>query len=164
MEQLVDYSGPGGWNDPDMLIGSTRQARLTLTPIQARAQFSLWVVMAAPLILGASLRHLSAFDLATYSNTEALRVNQDPLGIPGRLAFSTCPAYPKFQIKLTERGTIFKLNKSGTDECCVVCGQHFAPECSLCPQGNGAAWCNGDCHWLAEHGSCVSNPSHLPLE
>ena len=30
----------------------------------------------------------------------------------------------------------------------VVCGGHSAASCDLCPQGNGAAWCNGECTWL----------------
>mmetsp|Transcript_23490 Transcript_23490/g.35667 ORF Transcript_23490/g.35667 Transcript_23490/m.35667 type:complete len:500 (-) Transcript_23490:113-1612(-) len=30
----------------------------------------------------------------------------------------------------------------------VSCGGHFASTCAECPQGNGAAWCNGDCTWI----------------
>ena len=30
----------------------------------------------------------------------------------------------------------------------VNCGGHRAPSCSDCPQGNGAAWCNGECEWF----------------
>jgi len=29
----------------------------------------------------------------------------------------------------------------------VDCGGHFAKTCALCPAGNGATWCNGDCAW-----------------
>ena len=29
----------------------------------------------------------------------------------------------------------------------VSCGNHNAPTCGDCPQGNGASWCNGDCAW-----------------
>ncbi len=29
----------------------------------------------------------------------------------------------------------------------VVCGGHTAPTCAECPNGNGAAWCNGECEW-----------------
>ena len=29
----------------------------------------------------------------------------------------------------------------------VSCGNHQAETCDQCPQGNGAAWCNGDCEW-----------------
>jgi len=37
----------------------------------------------------------------------------------------------------------------------VSCGGHKAPKCADCPAGNGAAWCNGDCHWL--NGACVAD-------
>merc|ERR1719431_2312362 len=36
----------------------------------------------------------------------------------------------------------------------VSCGEHEASNCGGCPQGNGAAWCNGDCSW--EDGQCVA--------
>jgi len=29
----------------------------------------------------------------------------------------------------------------------VKCGGHQAASCLLCPHGNGALWCNGDCMW-----------------
>jgi len=29
----------------------------------------------------------------------------------------------------------------------VSCGNHKADTCLLCPQGNGALWCNGECMW-----------------
>jgi len=29
----------------------------------------------------------------------------------------------------------------------VRCGGHSAPTCTECPNGNGAAWCNGECEW-----------------
>ena len=39
----------------------------------------------------------------------------------------------------------------------VSCGGHFAPTCPLCPQGNGAAWCNGDCFWDLTTDTCQPN-------
>ena len=51
---LGPRAGPGGFNDPDMLIGSSEGATKVLPPVQARAQFSLWAVMASPLLLGAT--------------------------------------------------------------------------------------------------------------
>ena len=35
----------------------------------------------------------------------------------------------------------------------LSCGQHSAESCALCPEGNGASWCNGDCQWTDEQ--CV---------
>ena len=35
----------------------------------------------------------------------------------------------------------------------VNCGNHEANSCAECPQGNGAAWCNGECEWV--NGECT---------
>ena len=29
----------------------------------------------------------------------------------------------------------------------MSCGEHNAVNCTMCPEGNGASWCNGDCVW-----------------
>jgi len=72
---LYPYAGPGAWNDPDMLeVGNGH-----MTTAEYQAEFSLWAAMNAPLIAGADLRHLSAADLAIYTNTDVIAVNQDPL-------------------------------------------------------------------------------------
>ena len=36
----------------------------------------------------------------------------------------------------------------------MSCGGHYATSCQECPQGNGAAWCNGDCNW--SNNQCVT--------
>jgi hypothetical protein len=51
----LNVQGPGGWNDPDMLLGSTPGAMYLLQPAQSRSQFNLWVIMAAPLLIGTQL-------------------------------------------------------------------------------------------------------------
>jgi len=104
MEQLGGYHGPNSWNDPDMLLGSSKGSTLTLQPLQARAQFSLWAVFAAPLMLGGSVLKMGSYDLETYGNVAAIAVNQDPLGLPARLAQSNCPAYPKLHIAVDASG------------------------------------------------------------
>jgi len=92
---LFPYASAGGWNDPDMLIGSSAGSSFSVTPIQSRAQFSLWAVMAAPLLIGSNIRHPTPWDLETYSNTEVISVDQDPLGKQGiRLAGGTLMADP----------------------------------------------------------------------
>jgi alpha-galactosidase len=84
---LTQYARPGGWNDPDMLLGSDTASAARLSPIQSRTMFSLWSVMTAPLLIGSNIRKLNAWDLATYSNTEVIAVNQDSAGRQGtRLA------------------------------------------------------------------------------
>jgi alpha-galactosidase len=80
---LAQYASPGSWNDPDMLIGTNPAAAAHLTQAQSRTMFSMWCVMAAPLLIGSSINDLPDFDLLTYSNTELIAVNQDPLGEQG---------------------------------------------------------------------------------
>mmetsp|Transcript_36419 Transcript_36419/g.93945 ORF Transcript_36419/g.93945 Transcript_36419/m.93945 type:complete len:612 (+) Transcript_36419:102-1937(+) len=152
MEQLGDWHGPNSWNDPDMLIGSSSGAKLTLTPTQSRAQFSLWCIMAAPLFLGASVLNLSPHDIETYTNQEAIAINQDPSGRAATLVYSTCPAYPKFNMTLAQDGNLeFKVSKYEAD---VSCGSHRARTCGECPEGNGSTWCNGDCRWAKSTSTC----------
>uniref|UniRef100_A0A6B2L6K9 Alpha-galactosidase n=1 Tax=Arcella intermedia TaxID=1963864 RepID=A0A6B2L6K9_9EUKA len=80
---LTKNAYPGGWNDPDMLIGSSEGSAVKLTPDQSRAMFSIWSVMAAPLLIGGNIRNLNAWDLQTYSNVEVIAVDQDTAGHQG---------------------------------------------------------------------------------
>ena len=43
----------------------------------------------------------------------------------------------------------------------VVCGGHKAPTCADCPQGNGAAWCNGECRWDSSTSQCQEGCSSI---
>jgi len=77
---LQSYAGPGHWNDPDMLeVGNGG-----MTTTEYRSHFSLWAILAAPLIAGNDLRNmpLEIHDILT--NKEVIAVNQDPLGREGR--------------------------------------------------------------------------------
>ena len=83
-EKLADYAGPGRWNDPDMMIvGMPR-----LTDAQNRTLFSLWCMMASPLIAGNDLRGMSPATIAVLTNREAIAVNQDPLGQQGHVVWN----------------------------------------------------------------------------
>lgn len=59
-----------------MLVGSSPGAAVHNTEDQARTQFSLWSVMAAPLLIGSNILNLSTFDLETYTNQEVIAVDQ----------------------------------------------------------------------------------------
>ena len=77
-EPLRQYAGPGHWNDPDMLeVGNG------MTAAEDRAHFTLWCMMAAPLILGNDLTDMTPETLATITNKEVIAIDQDPLGIQG---------------------------------------------------------------------------------
>ena len=104
---LSEYETPGRYNDPDMLINTplipagwpsidacpnldgwkgVRKRGFpaySIKPVQARLQMSLWCMMASPLILSLNIRALSAYDLATYSNKDAIEINQDVLVLQG---------------------------------------------------------------------------------
>lgn len=76
---LREYAGPGHWNDPDMLeVGNGG-----LTVNEGRAHFSMWCMLAAPLIAGNDLTSMSEETLEILTNTDAIAINQDALGIQG---------------------------------------------------------------------------------
>jgi alpha-galactosidase len=75
---LRKYASPGHWNDPDMLeVGNG------MTENEDRAHFSMWCMLAAPLIAGNDLRHMSPETLKILTNRDAIAVDQDKLGIEG---------------------------------------------------------------------------------
>jgi alpha-galactosidase len=77
--ETANYAGPGHWNDPDMLeVGNAG-----LSDTEATAHFSMWALMAAPLIAGNDLRSMSETTRSILTNTEVIAVNQDPAGIQG---------------------------------------------------------------------------------
>ena len=45
--------------------------------------FSLWCLMKAPLLIGCDIREISADTLKILTNTDAIAVNQDSLGVQG---------------------------------------------------------------------------------
>ena len=78
---LAPYAGPGHWNDPDMLeVGNGG-----MTATEYRTHMSMWAMMAAPLIIGTDLRKASADTLAVLANKEVIAVDQDRLGVQGRV-------------------------------------------------------------------------------
>ena len=77
-EGLRKYAGPGHWNDPDMLeVGNG------MTETEDCAHFSMWCMLAAPLIAGNDLRSMSKETLTILTNLDAIAVDQDKLGIEG---------------------------------------------------------------------------------
>ena len=77
---LESYAGPGRWNDPDMLeVGNGG-----MTTTEYRSHFSLWCLLAAPLMAGNDLRSMSREMAEILTNREVIAVDQDPLGMQGR--------------------------------------------------------------------------------
>ncbi|MBD8872154.1 glycoside hydrolase family 27 protein [Rhodanobacter sp. DHB23] len=77
---LDGFAGPGHWNDPDMLeVGNGGMSNT-----EYQSHFSLWAMLAAPLMAGNDLASMSAETKAILTNREVIAVDQDPLGIEAR--------------------------------------------------------------------------------
>ncbi len=77
-DSLRQYAGKGYWNDPDMLeVGNG------MTENEDRAHFTMWCMMASPLILGNDLRSMSEATRNIIMNKEMIAIDQDTLGVQG---------------------------------------------------------------------------------
>jgi alpha-galactosidase len=76
---LARYAGPDHWNDPDMMEVGNEGLSLE----ESRAHFSLWCMIAAPLIAGNDVRIMTNEVRDILTNKEAIAIDQDPLGNQG---------------------------------------------------------------------------------
>jgi alpha-galactosidase len=75
---LREYAGPGHWNDPDMMeVGNGMPVN------EERAHFTMWCMLAAPLIAGNDVRNMTIETFSVLSNKEVIDIDQDSLGIQG---------------------------------------------------------------------------------
>jgi alpha-galactosidase len=75
-KNLAKYAGPGHWNDPDMLeIGNGG-----MTTEEYKTHFSLWCMLAAPLLAGNDLQNMSPDTKTILTNKEIIALDQDVLG------------------------------------------------------------------------------------
>jgi len=81
---LARYAGPGHWNDPDMLeVGNGK-----LSIEENRSHFSMWAMLAAPLLAGNDLRHMKPEIRDILTNADVIAIDQDKLGRQGTRAYS----------------------------------------------------------------------------
>lgn len=79
-EPLWPYAGPGHWNDADMLeVGNGG-----MSPTEYRSHFSLWAMMASPLMAGNDVAHMDETTRSILLNRDVIAIDQDPLGVQGR--------------------------------------------------------------------------------
>jgi len=77
---IESYAGPGHWNDPDMLeVGNGG-----MTDTEYRSHFSLWCLMAAPLMAGNDLENMTDEVRAILTNKALIAVDQDAAGIQAK--------------------------------------------------------------------------------
>jgi alpha-galactosidase len=73
---LRNYTGPGHWNDPDMLeVGNG------MSTTEDRAHFSMWAMLSAPLMAGNDVRKMNAETRQILTNKEVIAIDQEALGI-----------------------------------------------------------------------------------
>jgi alpha-galactosidase len=83
--RLWRYARPGAWNDPDMLeVGNGG-----MTDTEYRTHFSLWAEMAAPLLAGTDVRHMTAATRKILTNRDVIAVDQDHRGVQGHPVLSS---------------------------------------------------------------------------
>jgi len=83
-EGLEKYAGPGHWNDPDMLeVGNGK-----LTLAENRAHFSMWAMLAAPLLAGNDLPNMKPEIHDILTNKDVIAIDQDALGKQGARVYS----------------------------------------------------------------------------
>jgi alpha-galactosidase len=76
MSGIESYSGPGHWNDPDMLeVGNGG-----MTKEEYRTHFSMWAMWSAPLLAGNDIANMTADTKEILLNKEVIAIDQDALG------------------------------------------------------------------------------------
>ena len=89
---IAPVSGPGHFNDPDMVLCGD----FALSLYECRAQFALWALWSAPLYLSVDLRNLDPSAKAVLQNREVIAIDQDALGLQGlRVATQGCDSSGK---------------------------------------------------------------------
>ena len=91
--QYWHVAKPGAWNDPDMLeVGNGGMTR-----DEYRSHFSLWAMMAAPLVAGNDVRTMAdttrqaAATRDILLNRDVIAVDQDSLGVQGMIVSNNPP-------------------------------------------------------------------------
>lgn len=75
-EGLAQYSGPGHWNDPDMLeVGNGG-----MTETEYQTHMSLWCMLAAPLLAGNDQRDMAPAIQKILTSKDVVAIDQDALG------------------------------------------------------------------------------------
>ena len=152
---LASYAGPGHWNDPDMLeVGNGLSAN------EDQSHFSMWAMLAAPLLAGNDLRSMSSATRAVLTNTDVIAVDQDSLGAQGKLV-----ATPATNLQ------VWSKTLSGTNARAVALLNRTSASASIAvqwtalglPAGNATVrdlWSHTDLGTIANAYTATAIPSH----
>jgi alpha-galactosidase len=78
-----EAAGNGHWNDPDFIVPAE------FPRAEARAQLTMWVILAAPMMVSADIGRLPSWTIRMLTNRAAIAISQDPLGRQGTLSASS---------------------------------------------------------------------------
>ncbi|MBS1571143.1 MAG: glycoside hydrolase family 27 protein [Bacteroidetes bacterium] len=86
------FAGPGGWNDPDMLVvglygkkgPSGDLGGIGCTDTEYQSQMSLWCMMSAPLMITCDVRNMNEITKKILTNKDIIAIDQDVLGIQAK--------------------------------------------------------------------------------
>jgi len=117
---LERFAGPGGWNDPDMLVvGLKNKGNVKgggCNDIEYQTQMSMWCMLAAPLMIGCDIRNMDETTKTILLNKDVIAIDQDALGKQGFRVYRKdgIEAYKK---PLTgDRIAVAFLNRNSTNE------------------------------------------------
>lgn len=89
-EQIRDYSGPDGWNDPDYLLFGNiydwEKKAIVPSPYSPSEHYTcmtLWCMLSAPLIFSGEIIGIDDFTKNILCNAEVIDIDQDKSGKPG---------------------------------------------------------------------------------
>jgi alpha-galactosidase len=81
---LARFAGPGGWNDPDMLVVGLKNSGYIkgggCTDTEYSTQMTMWSMFSAPLMIGCDVRNMSESTKKILLNKDIIAINQDTLG------------------------------------------------------------------------------------
>jgi len=87
VSNLGRFAGPGGWNDPDMLVVGLNNTGFIkgggCNDIEYRTQMSMWCMLAAPLMMGCDIRNMNESTKTILLNKDIIDIDQDVLGNQG---------------------------------------------------------------------------------
>ena len=91
MADLGRFSGPGGWNDPDMLVVGLNNTGYIkgggCNEIEYRTQMNMWCMFSAPLMIGCDVRNMNDATKTILLNKDVIAIDQDSLGKQGFRVF-----------------------------------------------------------------------------
>lgn len=89
---LGRFSGPGGWNDPDMLVVGLNNSGFIkgggCTETEYRTQMNMWCMFSAPLMIGCDVRNMDTVTRSILLNKDLVAIDQDELGKQGYRVYS----------------------------------------------------------------------------